>query len=88
MITFYDYMTYSKDEELICRTTQKGLNIYYTKNFDLLFKLDPFRIGLTGDITKVKLFFNTKIIAFSIVESHNVKSKEEELLYNIPSSFD
>ena len=82
MITFFEQMTYSEDEELICRTTPQSLNIYDTNNFNLLFKLDPFRIGLSGDITKVKLFFNTKIIAFSIIESQKVKSKEEGLLYN------
>ena len=82
MITFYDYMTYSKDEELICRTTPNGLNIYNTNNFELLFKLTPFRIGLSGDITKSKLLFNTQIIAFSIIESHTAQSKEEGILYN------
>ena len=82
MITFFDYITYSKDEELICRTSPNGLNIYDTNNFELLFKLDPYRIGLSGDITKSKLLFNTRIIAFSIIESHSAHSKEEGILYN------
>ena len=82
MITFFDYITYSKDEKLICRTSQHGLYIYDTANFELLFKLDPYRIGLSGDITKSKLLFNTRIIAFSIIESHSAHSKEEGILYN------
>ena len=82
MITFFDYITYSKDEKLICRTSPHGLYIYDTNNFELLFKLDPYRIGLSGDITKSKLLLNTRIIAFSIIESHSAHSKEEGILYN------
>jgi len=82
MITFFDYITYSQDEELICRTNQKGLCIYDAKNFELLMKLDPFRIGLSGDVTKAKLFYNSRIIAFSIIETKASQSKEEEILYN------
>ena len=82
MITFFDYITYSQDEELICRTNQKGLCIYDAKNFELLMKLDPFRIGLSGDVTKAKLFYNSRIIAFSIIETKTSQSKEEEILYN------
>ena len=82
MITFFDYITYSQDEELICRTNQRGLSIYNTKNFELLMKLDPFRIGLSGDVTKAKLFYNTRILAFYIIETKTSQSKEEEILYN------
>ena len=82
MITFFDYITYSQDEELICRTNQKGLCIYDAKNFELLMKLDPFIIGLSGDVTKSKLFYNSRIIAFSIIETKTSQSKEEEILYN------
>ena len=82
MITFFDYITYSKDEELICRTSQHGLNIYDTNNFELLFKLDPYRIGLSGDVTKAKLLYNTRVIAFSIIETKSAHSKEEEIVYN------
>ena len=81
MITFFDYINCSKDEELICRTSQNGLNIYDTNNFELLIKLDPYRLGLSGDITKVKLFYNTQIIAFSLIETQTA-SKDEEILYN------
>ena len=82
MITFFDYINCSKDEELICRASQNGLNIYNTSNFELLTKLDPYRIGLSGDVTKVKLFYNTQIIAFSIIETQSAQSKDEEILYN------
>ena len=82
MITFFDYINCSKDEELICRASQSGLNIYNTNNFELLIKLDPFRLGLSGDVTKVKLFYNTQIIAFSIIETQSAHSKDEEILYN------
>ena len=57
MITFFDSITFSQDEELICTTTQSGLNIYDTNRFNLIYKLDPFRIGLTGDIIKAKILF-------------------------------
>ena len=82
MITFFDFITFSQDEELICRTNQRGLSIYSSKNFELLMKLDPFRIGLSGDVTKAKLFYNSRIIAFSIIETQTSQSKEEEILYN------
>ena len=82
MITFFDYINCSKDEELICRASQSGLNIYNTNNFELLIKLDPFRLGLSGDVTKVKLFYNTQIIAFSIIETQSAHSKDEKILYN------
>ena len=82
MITFFDYINCSKDEELICRTSQGGLNIYDTNNFELLTKLDPYRFGLSGDITKAKLFYNTQIIAFSLIETQSAHSKDEEILYN------
>ena len=77
MITFFDYITSSKDKELIWRTSPNGLKVFDTNNFDLLFKLDTYRIGLSGDITKPQLLFNTRIIAFSIIESHLANSKGE-----------
>ena len=82
MITFFDYINCSKDEELICRSSQYGLNIYDTNNFELLIKLDPYRFGLSGDITKSKLFYNSQIIAFSLIETLSAHSKDEEILYN------
>ena len=80
MITFFDSITYSQDEELICRTNQNGLNIYDTKHFNLIYKLDPYRIGLTGDITKAKILFNSRIIGFSMIELKSVESKVEQMI--------
>ena len=84
MISFFDSITYSQDEELICRTNQNGLNIYETNHFNLIYKLDPYRIGLTGDITKAKILFNTRIIGFSMIELKSVESKVEQMI-NIDS---
>ena len=80
MISFFDSITYSQDEELICRTNQNGLNIYETNHFNLIYKLDPYRIGLTGDITKAKILFNTRIIGFSMIELKSVESKVEQMI--------
>ena len=80
MITFFDSITFSQDEELICTTTQSGLNIYDTNRFNLIYKLDPFRIGLTGDIIKAKILFNTRIIGFSMIESKTTDSKVQQMI--------
>ena len=82
MITFLDYINCSNDEELICKTSPSGINIYDTKNFELLMKLDPYRFGLSGDISKAKMFYNSQIIAFSLIETESTNSKDEEILYN------
>ena len=82
MITFFDFINCSQDEELICRASTSGLNIYNTNNFELLMKLDPYRLGLVGDVTKAKLFYNTQVIAFSLIETQSAHSKDEEILYN------
>ena len=77
-----DYVSYSKDEELVCLSNQEGIQIYDTKNFELLMKLDPFRVGLTGDVYKAEIFNNSRLLAFSIIETQEADSKQQLMLYN------
>ena len=79
-MNYLESINYIQDEEIICLTNQDGIQIY--SNFKLLMKLDPFRIGLTGDVYKVKPLYNSQIIAFSIIESQKAESKEQQILYN------
>ena len=81
-MNFLDYINYGEDEQIICLINQEGIHIYDTKNFELLMKLDPFRVGLTGDVYKAKIFYNTQIIAFSIIETQAADSKQQLILYN------
>ena len=81
-MNFLDYIDYSKDEQIICLTNQEGIQIYDTKNFELLMKLDPFRVGLSGDVYKAKIFYNTQIIGFTIIETQSADSKSQLILYN------
>jgi hypothetical protein len=63
-MNFLDYLNYSKDEQIVCLTNKDGIQIYETNHFELLMKLDPFRVGLTGDVYKAKMFYNSQILAF------------------------
>ena len=81
-MNFLDYIDYSKDEQLICLNNKEGIQIYDTKNFELLMKIDPFRVGLTGDVYKSKVFYNSQILAFSIIETQSADSKQQLILYN------
>jgi hypothetical protein len=81
-MNFLDYINYSKDEQIICLANKDGIQIYDTKKFELLMKLDPFRVGLSGDVYKAKLFYNSQIIAFSIIETQEAGSKQQIVLYN------
>ena len=81
-MNFLDYVNYSQDEQIICLTNKEGINIYDTKNFELLMKLDPFRVGLSGDVYEAKIFYNTQVIAFSIIETQSADSKSQQILYN------
>ena len=81
-MNYLDYICYSNDEELICLTNKDGIHLYDTTNFQLLMKLDPFRVGLTGDVYKAKIFNNSQLIAFSIIETQSADSKQQLILYN------
>ena len=81
-MNFLDYIDYSQDEQLVCLTNKKGIQLYDTKNFELLMKLDPYRVGLVGDVYQAKTFFNSQILAFSIIESQSAESKQQQILYN------
>ena len=79
-MNYLECINYSQDEEIICLTNKDGIQIY--SNFQLLMKIDPFRVGLTGDVYKVKPLYNSQIIAFTIIETQNAESKEQQILYN------
>jgi len=81
-MNFLDYIDYSQDEQLVCLTNKKGIQLYDTKNFELLMKLDPYRVGLVGDVYQAKTFFNSQIVAFSIIETQSSESKQQQILYN------
>ena len=80
-MNFYDNIEISDDEEIICLTNKEGIQIYDTKNFCLKMKIDPFRIGLSEDVTKCKMSYNTQLLAFSIIETETIDSKQK-ILYN------
>ena len=81
-MNFLDYLNYSKDEQILCLTNKDGIQIYETNYFELLMKLDPFRVGLTGDVYKAKMFYNSQILAFSIIETQAADNKQQLILYN------
>ena len=81
-MNFLDGITYSKDEQLICLTNKDGIQIFDTKNFEMLLKLNQFVVGLQGDVYKAKIFNNSNILAFTIIESHTAESKNQKIIYN------
>ena len=81
-MNFLDYISYSKDEQIICLTNKDGIQIYDTKNFELIMKLDPYRVGLSGDVYKAKMLYNSQILAFSIIETQKPDDKQQIILYN------
>ena len=76
-MNFYDNIDISNDEEIICLTNKEGIQIYDTKNFCLKMKIDPFRIGLSEDVTKCKMSYNSQLLAFSIIETEAIDSKQK-----------
>ena len=72
-----DYINLSQDQEIICLSNLDGIQIYDIINFQLLFKLNPLRIGLKGIVSKSKIFYNSQIIAFIILESSEFSAKEQ-----------
>ena len=81
-MNFLDNIDFSRDEDIICLTNKEGIQIYDTKTFTLKMKLDPFRIGLSGDVTKCKLAYNSQLLAFTIIENEIIESKQQKILYN------
>ena len=81
-MNFLDGITYSQDEQLICLTNKDGIQIFDTKNFEMLLKLNQFVVGLQGDVYKAKIFNNSNILAFTIIESHTAESKNQKIIYN------
>ena len=81
-MNFLDYINYSKDEEVICLSNKEGIQFFDTQNFELMFKLNRYRIGLSGDVYKAKIFYNTRIIGLNIIETLEPESKDDKILYN------
>jgi len=81
-MNFLDYIDYTKDEQIISLINKDGIQIYDTQNFELLMKLDPYRVGLSGDVYKAKMLYNSQIIAFTIIETQAADTKQQILLYN------
>ena len=75
-----DYINLSNDKEIICLSNLDGIHFYDIINFQLLFKLNPLRIGLVGIASKCKIFYNSQIIAFIIIENLFSSSKDEQLI--------
>ena len=75
-----DYINLSNDKEIICLSNLDGIHFYDIINFQLLFKLNPLRIGLVGIASKCKIFYNSHIIAFIIIENLFSSSKDEQLI--------
>lgn len=81
-MNFLDYIDYTEDEQIISLINKDGIQIYDTQNFELLMKLDPYRVGLSGDVYKAKMLYNSQIIAFTIIETQAADTKQQILLYN------
>lgn len=81
-MNFIDYICYSEDKEIICLTNKEGIQLYDTQYFQLLLKLNPFRIGLVGEVFKCKIFFNSQIIGFILIENDlkNYNEKKYSLI--------
>ena len=78
-MNFTGYLNQSEDNEIFCLTNKDGIYIYETHDFQLLMKIDPFRIGILGKVYKPKIFYNSQLIAFIIEENkafhsvHNIQ---------------
>ena len=81
-MNFLDYIYCSEDEQILCLTNKDGIQIYDTKNFELIMRLDPYRFGLYGDVYKAKILYNSQILAFSIIETQSADTKQQQILYN------
>ena len=84
-MNFLDGITYSQDEQLICLTNKDGIQIFDTKNFEMLLKLNQFVVGLQGDAYKAKIFNNSNIFllnidVFSFTEFSQLCRKLTELI--------
>lgn len=81
-MNFLDNINISEEREVICLTNSEGIHLYDIINFQLLIKFLPYRIGLIGDVYKTKIFYNSQIIAFIILETEKINSFEEFIIYN------
>jgi WD40 repeat protein len=81
-MNFLDNINISEEREVICLTNSEGIHLYDIVNFQLLMKFLPYRIGLIGDVYKTKIFYNSQIIAFIIIETEKINSFEEFIIYN------
>ena len=77
-----DNISISEDREVICLANEEGIHLYDMLNFQLLIKLNPSRIGLIGDVYKTKIFYNSQIIAFIILETQEADTFEQKMIYN------
>ena len=71
-MNFLDNINISEEREVICLTNSEGIHLYDIVNFQLLMKFLPYRIGLIGDVYKTKIFYNSQIIAFIILEKYKI----------------
>ena len=80
-MNYLDYITFNKEKDLICLTNSDGIHLYDIYTFQLLIKIDHLRIGLSGDVYKPKIFYNSQIISFIILETQ-LSSEEQSIIYN------
>ena len=80
-MNYLDYITFNREKDLICLTNSDGIHLYEIETFQLLLKIDSLRIGLSGDVYKPKIFYNTQIISFIILETQ-VSSEEQSIICN------
>ena len=81
-MNYLDYINISKEKDIICLTNSEGIHLYDTRNFQLLIKLDHYRIGLFGDVYMPKIFYNSQILAFIILETQIASSTEQLMIFN------
>ena len=81
-MNFIDNIYINNEKDIICLTNSEGIHFYDTNDFQLLMKLNPLRIGLYGDVNKTKIFYNSQIIAFSILETKEIPSEEQLIIFN------
>ena len=80
-MNYLDYITFNREKDLLLLTNSDGIHLYNLETFQLLLKIDSLRIGLSGDVYKPKIFYNTQIISFIISETQ-VSSEEEFIISN------